>query len=122
MGFKLQADDLAVDQLVAVSRGPMEEKAIPYAYGVRRLTAENPDMNGMPLKIVGVSLPFIIGQFVHNQKPIVLDVRTIELARVNDEYAAAIKSFSGFGVASDDSSKQGDDPPPPDLIAEVVPV
>lgn len=121
MGFDLQCDDVSPDQFVAISRGVLEPKLIPFAYGVKRVVTENQELNGLPIQVLGVSRPFVIGRFVHNEKPVIVDMRTVKLAKLDDGYVAAVIAMKRLGEEKSKCDANADNPPPPDLIAELVP-
>lgn len=84
----MKADDLEVGMFVAVSGFIGEDDSpepSPWTY-----TRPRSDLiDGTPLEILAVSLPFVLLHNGHGQGT--LDIRTVTLVRLQDEYVAAFR-------------------------------
>lgn len=104
MGMLLTADDLAPEMYVTVhSAKPLFSHA-PNRGGAREpqiSPAMLPIQPGIPLRVLGVSLPFVACSILNPggtySGPVILDVRMVHLSRLNSDYIGAIIAFDDAG-------------------------
>lgn len=82
-------DDI-VGRLVTIKRGRVSRQVVPYATGVKRINQTESALNGLPLKVEAMSLPFLAVKILHNGMKMVVDTREVELMTITDDYAAAL--------------------------------
>lgn len=85
----LAPDDLTPGQMLTVLRG--RQHTCPCGCG-----GTGPDsyrqLKGVPLVVLSVNLPYLIGGMVHGQVNVVIDVRECELCAVSDGYVEAFRN------------------------------
>ncbi len=107
----ISMDDI-VGRLVTIKRGRVSRQVVPYATGVKRIKQVETALNGLPLKVEAMSLPFLAVRFLHNGMKMVVDTRTVELMSITDDYAAALAGMQEVEPTTNDGSE-----PPEDLPA-----
>lgn len=102
----LRPDDLTVGQHIAILNPvppgtpyppPPSTPSESLSFSPPPLTAAHSLTRGLPLRIIGISLPFVSVVFrtssAEENGPLILDVRTLTLARLDPSYVRAITEF-----------------------------
>lgn len=98
-------DDLYVGQLVAVTGHRERFQSTPWSEPVERESRESVD--GWPLRIIAISLPFICVDDGEDRFP--LDLRQVMVQRVSKRYAEMVRE-GVRGKLPESTSVQGDCP------------
>lgn len=78
----LHPDDMQRGDLLTVHTGPIVERVCGCPF-------EDTALNGVPLVVVAVSLPYIAAAITFTGQVLTLDVRTRSFCRITQEYADA---------------------------------
>lgn len=100
MSVILEADDLNVDDYIAV-HATKYHRILPSresAWAIRQLILVRPPVPlGIPLRILGISLPFVVCSLLepgdNESGPVILDLRTVQVCRLDEDFIDAIKRF-----------------------------
>jgi hypothetical protein len=106
----ISMDDI-VGRLVAIKRGRVSRQVVAYATGVKRIKQVETALNGLPLKVEAMSLPFLAVRVMHNGMKMVVDTREVELMSITDDYAAALAGLQQVEPTTIDASEPDEDLP-----------
>ena len=105
MGTIVRADDLSKDTLVTIHSLIRPSRVVRQHSpdGIEVLAVDQPPVPlGVPLQVRGVSLPFVVCAFLNPggewAGPVILDLRTMRLSHVSEDFVSAIASFPTVGT------------------------
>ena len=111
MASILVADDLAPEMFVTVhsvrQQGTRVQRHGPHEFEVHEVVA--PVSPGLPLQVLGISLPFVVCSVLNpgggHSGPVIIDLRTVCLARVAPQFIDAIVAFDAPDTESGPDEK-----------------
>ena len=84
-------DEWRVNDLLCIKRGLLTNHVVaPPGCDQIEYTSEDRTYNGWPLRVLGVSMPFLTVQNLLHHEVKILDTRLYELMRITIEYAESI--------------------------------
>ena len=114
LSFTLAPDDLCPDLFVTVHAHQTRRKAVmrdprgrrPSVEVIKDAMEDENGQFGIPLRIIGLSLPFVACAIIEpggrEAGPTILDIRKVQLCKLDESYVNALKSFPTEGQDQDE--------------------